>query len=56
MLVPTQTDIESRLYRYDGLVADAARSRLVTAVRQPVLPATPGPTGRARAGLRQAVA
>ena len=45
--------IEER--RQDAL-AEAARARLVTAATRPVLPATPRPAGRVRAGLRHAVA
>lgn len=56
MLVPTQTDIEGEVHRFEDLRADVACWHLGALARQPVLSTPPRPARRVRAGLRQAVA
>ena len=55
MIIPPSY-VDAALLRHDDHLAAAARARLVTAATRPVLPATPRPAGRVRAGLRQVVA
>ena len=52
----TRSHIDAARFRYDDLLAEATRTRLITAATQPSPSATRRTVGRLRAGLRQAVA
>ena len=52
----TRSHIDAAQFRYDDLLAEAARTRLITTATQFSPSTTPRTLGRIRASLRQAVA